>query len=221
MQFSKIGFTPKLIICDLDGTLVDSAGDIQHALNAALMEMGLATVTEFEVRGWVGRGASRLVYCVLEAGHHRKDLHDALLATFMRHYQAAVCDTSQLYDGVAEFIAACQQAHIPLACVTNKPYAPAKDLLAALNILQPFQLLIGGDTLPHKKPHPEPLLHCLRYFGVAAKDTLVLGDSRNDVEAALAAHIPCVAVSYGYNHGEPIEACKPEWIVDSLAELLR
>ena len=96
MQFSKIGFTPKLIICDLDGTLVDSAGDIQHALNAALMEMGLATVTEHEVRGWVGRGASRLVYCVLEAGHHRKDLHDDLLATFMRHYQAAVCDTSQL-----------------------------------------------------------------------------------------------------------------------------
>ena len=70
--------------------------------------------------------------------------------------------------------------------------------------------------MPHKKPHPEPFLHCLRYFDVSAKDTLVLGDSRNDVEAALAAHIPCVAVSYGYNHGEPIEACKPEWIVDSL-----
>jgi phosphoglycolate phosphatase len=138
----------------------------------------------------------------------------------MRHYQNSVCQSSQLYQGVAEFISACQQAQIPLACVTNKPYAPAKDLLAALNILQPFQLLIGGDTLPHKKPHPEPLLHCLRYFGVSAKDTLVLGDSSNDIEAALAAHIPCVAVSYGYNHGEPIEASKPEWIVDSLAEFL-
>jgi len=220
MQFSKIGFTPKLIICDLDGTLVDSASDIQHSLNGALNEMGLETVSEYDVRRWVGRGASRLVSCVLEAKHYRKELHDDLLAIFMRHYQADVCLNSQLYEGVAEFITACQQAHIPLACVSNKPYAPAKDLLAALNILQPFQLLIGGDTLPHKKPHPEPLLHCLRYFGVAVKDALVIGDSSNDIEAALAAHIPCVAVSYGYNHGEPIEASKPEWIVDSLAEFL-
>lgn len=220
MQFSKIGFTPKLIICDLDGTLVDSASDIQHSLNGALNEMGLETVSEYDVRRWVGRGASRLVSCVLEAKHYRKELHDDLLAIFIRHYQADICLNSQLYEGVAEFIAACQQAHIPLACVSNKPYAPAKDLLAALNILQPFQLLIGGDTLPHKKPHPEPLLHCLRYFGVAAKDALVIGDSSNDIEAALAAHIPCVAVSYGYNHGEPIEASKPEWIVDSLVEFL-
>lgn len=220
MQFSKIGFTPKLIICDLDGTLVDSASDIQHALNGSLNEMGLETVSEYEVRRWVGRGASRLVSCVLEAKHYRKELHDDLLAVFMRHYQAEVCLNSQLYEGVTEFIAACQQAHIPLACVSNKPYAPAKDLLAALNILESFQLLIGGDTLPHKKPHPEPLLHCLRYFGVAAKDALVVGDSSNDIEAALAAHIPCVAVSYGYNHGEPIETSKPEWIVDSLAEFL-
>lgn len=220
MQFSKIGFTPKLIICDLDGTLVDSASDIQYALNGALLEMGLEPVSEYDVRLWIGRGASRLISCVLEAKHYRRELHDDLLAVFMRHYQNSVCQSSLLYKGVAEFIAACQQAHIPLACVTNKPYAPAKDLLAALNILQPFQLLIGGDTLPHKKPHPEPLLHCLRYFDVASKDALVLGDSRNDVEAALAAHIPCVAVSYGYNHGEPIEASKPEWIVDSLAEFL-
>lgn len=220
MQFSKIGFTPKLIICDLDGTLVDSASDIQHALNGSLNEMGLETVSEYEVRRWVGRGASRLVSCVLEAKHYRKELHDDLLAVFMRHYQAEVCLNSQLYEGVTEFIAACQQAHIPLACVSNKPYAPARDLLAALNILESFQLLIGGDTLPHKKPHPEPLLHCLRYFGVAAKDALVVGDSSNDIEAALAAHIPCVAVSYGYNHGEPIETSKPEWIVDSLAEFL-
>ena len=220
MQFSKIGFTPKLIICDLDGTLVDSASDIQHSLNGALNEMGLETVSEYDVRRWVGRGASRLVSCGLEAKHYRKELHDDLLAIFIRHYQADICLNSQLYEGVAEFIAACQQAHIPLACVSNKPYAPAKDLLEALNILQPFQLLIGGDTLPHKKPHPEPLLHCLRYFGVAAKDALVIGDSSNDIEAALAAHIPCVAVSYGYNHGEPIEASKPEWIVDSLVEFL-
>ena len=103
--------------------------------------------------------------------------------------------------------------------MTNKPYAPAKALLSALNILQPFQLLVGGDTLPHKKPHPEPCYIVCVILKFLQK-ALVLGDSRNDVEAALAAHIPCVAVSYGYNHGEPIEACKPEWIVDSLSDLI-
>ncbi|HNH44489.1 MAG TPA: HAD hydrolase-like protein, partial [Agitococcus sp.] len=91
MQFKKIGFTPKLVIFDLDGTLVDSASDIQHALNNALSELGLESVTEYDVRRWVGRGASRLVSCVLEAKHYRKELHDELLAVFMRHYQAEVC----------------------------------------------------------------------------------------------------------------------------------
>ena len=152
----------------------------------------------------MGRGASRQITCVLDDKPYCRELHDDLLAVFMRHYQNSVCQSSQLYQGVASFIAACQQANIPLACVTNKPYNPAKDLLAALNILQPFQLLIGGDTLPHKKPHPEPLLHCLRYFDVSAKDALVLCDSSNDIEAALAAHMPWVAVSFGYNHCEPV-----------------
>ncbi len=96
MQFSKIGFTPKLIICDLDGTLVDSASDIQYALNGALNEMGLESVTEYDVRRWVGRGASRLVSCVLDSKHYRKELHDDLLAVFIRHYQKSVCQSSQL-----------------------------------------------------------------------------------------------------------------------------
>jgi phosphoglycolate phosphatase len=219
-MFSLIGFTPKLVMCDLDGTLVDSAADIHHCLNLALADLGLAQVSLPQVRNWVGRGASRLIYCVLETGHRPPDLHDELLAGFMRHYQQAVCQFSRFYDGVPEFLRACRQARIPLACVTNKPYAPAKGLLAALDCLDDFQLLIGGDSLPHKKPHPEPLLHCLRHFEVRPGEALMLGDSRNDVEAARAAGVPCVALPYGYNHGEPIEACGPTWIVPHLGVLL-
>jgi phosphoglycolate phosphatase len=81
-------------------------------------------------------------------------------------------------------------------------------------------LLLGGDSLPHKKPHPEPLQHCLQYFGVAAADALMVGDSRNDVDAAKAAGIRVVALPWGYNHGEPIEASHPDWLVDSLEKLL-
>lgn len=219
-MFSLIGFTPKLVLCDLDGTLVDSAADIHHCLNLALKDLGLVPVTATQVRNWVGRGASRLVYCVLEAGRYPADRHDELLASFMHHYQQAVCQFSRFYDGVPEFLAACRAAGIPLACVTNKPYAPAKGLLEALDCLEDFALLLGGDSLPHKKPHPEPLLHCLRHFGVRPEEALMVGDSRNDVEAARAARVPCVALPYGYNHGEPIEACEPRWIVPDLRVLL-
>jgi len=104
--------------------------------------------------------------------------------------------------------------------VTNKPYRPAVALLEALNLLDAFELVIGGDTLVHKKPHPEPLLHCLRHFQVSAAQALMVGDSRNDVDAARAAGIKSLALPYGYNHGEPIEACAPDRLVASLAELI-
>jgi phosphoglycolate phosphatase len=138
----------------------------------------------------------------------------------MARYQDAVCEASTVYPGVAEFVAAARGAGIRLACVTNKPYRPAVALLEALNLLDAFELVIGGDTLVHKKPHPEPLLHCLRHFQVSAAQALMVGDSRNDVDAARAAGIKSLALPYGYNHGEPIEACAPDRLVASLAELI-
>ncbi len=218
--FAAIGFTPRLVICDLDGTLVDSVADIHLALNRALADLGLAEVSQAQVRDWVGRGASRLVYCVLEHGRLDPTLHDALLAQFMRRYQAAVCEVSAVYPGVREFLSACRAAGITLACVTNKPYAPAKGLLEALDLLDSFELLLGGDSLLHKKPHPAPLQHCLRHFAVSAEAALMVGDSRNDVEAAQAAGIASLALPYGYNHGEDIQDSRPTWLVDSLADLL-
>jgi phosphoglycolate phosphatase len=218
--FSSLGFSPRLVMFDLDGTLVDSIADIALALNRALLDIGLPPVTDAQVQGWVGRGASRLMYCVLENEGRSPALHDALLARFMARYQESVCEASTVYAGARELVLACKAAGIHLACVTNKPYAPAKALLVALDLLEPFDVLLGGDTLAHKKPHPEPLLHCLRHFEVAAADALMVGDSRNDIEAAHAAHVRVVAVPYGYNHGEPIAAAKPDWLVESLAVLL-
>lgn len=220
MLFAPLEFVPRLVMFDLDGTLVDSVADIALSLNRALGDMALPEVSEAQVRTWVGRGASRLMYCVLEHQHRPADLHDVLLARFMARYQASVCEASTVYPGVRELLAACRQAGIHLACVTNKPYAPAKALLEALDLLEPFELLLGGDSLPHKKPHPAPVQHCLHEFGIDAAQALMVGDSRNDVEAARAAGVRCVVVPYGYNHGEPIEASQPDWQVESLSELL-
>jgi phosphoglycolate phosphatase len=205
---------------DLDGTLVDSVADIALSLNRALTDLGLPDVTLVQVQTWVGRGASRLVYCVLEHQLRPASMHDALLARFMARYQESVCEVSTVYAGVPELLAACRRDGIYLACVTNKPYAPAKALLEALNLLESFDLLLGGDSLVHKKPHPEPLLHCLRHFGIPAAQALMVGDSRNDIEAARAAQVPVLAVPYGYNHGEPVTAAGPDWLVESLLELL-
>ena len=119
-----------------------------------------------------------------------------------------------------ELLAACRAAGMFLACVTNKPHAPARALLDALDLLEPFDLLLGGDSLPHKKPHPGALLHCLQYFDVAAAQALMVGDSSNDVEAARAAGVKVAALPWGYNHGEPIATSHPDWLLQSLDELL-
>lgn len=222
-----LGELPRAILMDLDGTLIDSAADIALSLNRALDDLGLPRVSELQVRDWVGRGAGRLVEVVLQhvVPHHadnpyRHEVEARLLERFMARYQDSVCEASTVYPGVRDFIDAAQAAGIRLACVTNKPYKPAVALLRALDLLDDFELLIGGDTLAHKKPHPEPLLHCLRHFEVTASQALMVGDSRNDVDAARAAGIKVVAVPYGYNHGEPIEACAPDRLVASLAELI-
>lgn len=212
----------KAVFFDLDGTLVDSAIDIYHAMNTALAELGRPYVTEQQVRLWVGRGAAQLVWCVLkhqEVEVSPEQQHD-LLQVFLKHYEKNVCVDSKIYDGVLEFIQVCQQKNLFMACITNKPYEPAHDLLQALNLLSPFQLLLGGDSLTHRKPHPESLLHALHYFNIKPYEALMIGDSRNDVEAAHAAGMQCFALTYGYNHGEPVELCKPDLVLDSLRQLL-
>lgn len=221
------GGLPRLILMDLDGTLVDSAADIALSLNRALDDLALPPVSADQVRLWIGRGAARLLAVALEhvlprhaIDPQRHVLEAQLMTAFMARYEASVCEVSTVYPGVRAFVAAAQAQGITLACVTNKPYRPAIALLEALDLLVPFALVIGGDSLPHKKPHPAPLQHCLQHFAVPAGQALMVGDSRNDIDAAKAAGIRSLAVPYGYNHGEAIDACAPDRLVASLADLL-
>lgn len=209
----------KAVFFDLDGTLVDSAADIHGALQIALADLGLAPVREQQVREWVGRGAGRLIHCAIEHLAIDPALHSSLLNQFMLRYQSHVCVDSQVYDGVLRCLDYCKSQRLHLACITNKPLQPAKQLLSQLNLLSYFSLVLGGDSLDHRKPHPAPILHALDYYDLLPDQALMIGDSRNDVEAAHAAGLACIALTYGYNHGEPLEACAPDLLLDSLHEL--
>jgi len=211
-----------LVLFDLDGTLVDSAADLYRAMNLSLEKLGFATVTEAQVRVWVGKGAAKLCEAVLEHlfGQVDAQQQEQLLSTFVDVYAQELCVNTRVYEGVLPFLDYCQTHNITMACVTNKPEHLAKGILGILQLSPYFKIVIGGDSLSERKPHPLPLLHCVELEGTSTAETLMIGDSSNDVEAARRAGIDCIVVSYGYNHGESIYDCQPQQVVDHLAELV-
>ncbi|MFV5264047.1 phosphoglycolate phosphatase [Acinetobacter courvalinii] len=211
-----------LVLFDLDGTLVDSAADLYRAMNLSLTKLGLPLVTEAQVRVWVGKGAAKLCEAVLSHLFGQVDAQQQtqLLSTFMQVYAQELCVDTQVYDGVLPFLEYCQAHNIAMACVTNKPEHLARGILDVLELAPYFKMVVGGDSLAERKPHPLPLLHCVEQAGITTAETLMIGDSSNDVEAARRAGIDCIVVSYGYNHGESIYDCQPQQVVDRLVELV-
>jgi phosphoglycolate phosphatase len=180
----------------------------------------------------VGKGTEHLLRSVLahvlpRCGQSDADMADAVqalfptaLARYEHHYIAINGDYSAVYAGVKEGLQALKAAGLRLACVTNKPMAFTVPLLAAKGLDGLFEQVFGGDSFPVKKPDPLPLLKTCEALGSAPARTLMLGDSSNDAQAARAAGCPVVLVSYGYNHGQPIEGVDADGYVDSLMELM-
>ncbi|MFB2539513.1 MULTISPECIES: phosphoglycolate phosphatase [unclassified Acinetobacter] len=211
-----------VILFDLDGTLVDSAKDIYRAMNLTLADLGRPSVKEEQIRIWIGRGASQLCECVLkhQDGEVNSQQHQIVFDKFVATYEQNICVDTALYAGVAEFLQYCQQHGKKMAVVTNKPYQATINLLNELNLMDYFALVLGGDSLPERKPSPLPLLHSLEKLNCTAERALMIGDSRNDVESARSAGIDCVALTYGYNHGEPLADCQPQCVIDNLNVLI-
>ena len=212
----------KLILFDVDGTLVDTASDMYHSMNLSLEQLGWATVTEVQVRQWVGQGTGKLCDAVLQFlfGQIEPEKHQQLLKKYLEVYEQELCVYSRVFDGVQAFLDTCKNRHIEMACVTNKPEHLAKELLQKLQIDHYFSLVVGGDSLALRKPDPLPLLHSMQVFNTTQPQTLMVGDSKNDIEAARRAGIDCIVVSYGYNHGENIYDSDPQQVVDRLDQLL-
>lgn len=214
---------PELVLFDLDGTLVDSIPDLTSAVDAMLMTLGLEPAGQAQVSHWVGNGAPKLVERAIQA-MSAESLTEARLTQanqlFNEHYQYHNGEQACVYQGALAFLQHLHQQKISMGIVTNKPSQFTEQLLERLNLAHFFNLVLSGDSLPEKKPSPEPLLHAMDFFAKGPQDTLMVGDSINDVKAARSANVSVVAVSYGYNHGEQIDTANPDKVVDSLAELL-
>ena len=210
----------KAVIFDLDGTLVDSVPDLTLAMNHALNEQSLQLVTTEQVRLWVGNGSRKLV----ERSLHAQDIHDKaqldrLHKTFLVSYKRFLCSESVLYPGVADLLQQLSDRGIPMGLVTNKPIEFVPELLEALNIKHYFELLIGGNSLPEKKPSPAPLIHISKELGINTEACLMVGDSSSDVKSAQGAKMPCVLLKQGYNQGQDLSLLKPDWLLADVLEL--
>ena len=212
IDFSRIAAA----IVDLDGTMIDTVGDFEQALARTLADLALPPVDRAFITRTVGRGSMHLLRQTLaHVGGAPERLDDAW-AHYQRHYADVNGRHADVYPGVREGLAAMRARGWQLACVTNKPRAFALALLEAKGLRSSFEHVFGGDSFARQKPDPLPLLKTCEALGTSPAHTLMVGDSRNDCEAARAAGCPVVLVSYGYNHGEPVADARPDRVIDRL-----
>jgi phosphoglycolate phosphatase len=206
-------------IVDLDGTLVDTLGDFDAALNAMLADLALPAVHRAFIEHTVGKGSEHLIRSTLAHVGGNAAVFDAAWARYQHHYLRINGDHAGVYPGVIEGLQALRRRGLKLACLTNKPTAFAKPLLQKKGLDVFFDEVFGGDAFERKKPDPLPLLKTCEALGTPPARTLMVGDSSNDARAARAAGCPVVLVSYGYNHGEPVAGVDADGVIDRLDEL--
>ncbi|WP_395700527.1 phosphoglycolate phosphatase [Aquabacterium sp.] len=213
------GLAWQAAIVDLDGTMVDTVGDFEAALNRMLDELCLPHVDRGFIERTVGKGSEHLIRTTLAHVGAAVALYDPAWTAYQRHYLSINGEHSAVYPGVVEGLRRLRACGLPLACLTNKPTAFARPLLARKGLDGFFAEVFGGDAFERKKPDPLPLQMTCRALGSEPSRTLIIGDSSNDARAARAAGCPVVLVSYGYNHGEPVAAAGADAVIDRLDAL--
>jgi len=214
----------KVIIFDLDGTLINSAPDLALAVNHMLTSIGHKTFDETTIDGWVGNGAIVLVKRALSgsrtvAENIDNDLFEKALNVFLRFYAKNLCIKTAPYPNVLQTLNYLKSNGYRLAIVTNKPFDFVEPILKTLELIEYFEYFIGGDSLNEKKPSPLPLLHVCEKLEVTVDEALMVGDSKNDILASNACNMQNIGLTYGYNYGESIGVYNPSVICNDFGEI--
>ena len=219
--------TPGLIAFDLDGTLIETSGEIADAVNDTLLALGYAPVAQRRVDEWIGHGTRTLLIAAL--AHVQGTSPEAVLsagdfaaieAKFAEHYLRRCGTRSRLYPKVRETLIALRDHGVRLAVLTNKEGRYTDVVLQAHGLTPLLDAVISGDTLGVKKPDPAGLHGLMSRYGVTASRTLFVGDSRIDIATARNAGVSVWALPYGYNMGEPIEDSQPDLVIPDVSVLL-
>ncbi|MEY5097925.1 MAG: hypothetical protein RJA36_644 [Pseudomonadota bacterium] len=185
------------VLFDLDGTLIDSAPDLGHAADLMRVRRGLPSLPYEQYRPMAGAGARGMIGVAFGYGPDHPEF-GALREEFFANYEACMTERTRAFDGIAELLSALRSGGRSWGVVTNKSERFALPLTAAMPLFAAAGTVIAGDTTPHAKPHPEPLLEAARRLGLPPEACLYVGDDRRDIVAGRAAGMPTVAASYGY-----------------------
>jgi phosphoglycolate phosphatase len=222
------------VIFDLDGTLVHTLGDFQVALHRTMADLDLPPVSDALIAQTIGKGSEHLIRSLLAHQIARPEvkgvgqacaaltvdaLFDRAWLRYQHHYLAINGQFADVYPGVLDVLNHLAAQNVPMACLTNKPLAFAQALLKDKALTHYFGPVFGGDSFERKKPDPLPILKTCEALGSPVVRTLMVGDSSNDAQAAHAAGCPVVLVTYGYNHGQPVQDTPAAAWLDSLADL--
>ena len=211
------------IVIDLDGTLLNTAPELAESANRMLRDMGRQPVSQTLLMSYIGNGISWLVKRALTGDMHAEpevSLYDQALPIFEKHYTDLLLK-SKTFDGVIAGLDAMKAAGFRLGCITNKVARYTEPLLKGIDLAKYFEIVLSGDSLPEKKPHPMPLLHAAKFFGVPVAQVLLIGDSLNDALAARNAGCPIFCVPYGYNHGEPVDGLDLDAVIADLPAAMK
>ena len=206
---------------DLDGTLIDTAGEIAMAVNTTLNQYGYETVSEKQVTLWIGHGTAWLMQ---QAWPDKSDIEVArtwkvVMESFMQHYNSVVGSESKPFPYAIQTLTSLKQQGIKQAVVTNKEQPYTSKILAQHNMESFFDMVVAGNTLPYKKPNAAVIKHCLQSLDEHKETSLFVGDSEIDVTTAKNAGVTCWVVPYGYNAGRDIRSANPDRLINCLDEV--
>jgi 2-phosphoglycolate phosphatase len=212
---------PEAVLFDLDGTLIDTAPDMGGALNNLLIEENLPPLPLESIRPFVSQGGLVLTRLGFAESVAEAEI-EPLRQRFLQHYRAVVADNSRLFDGLENVLENLEARAIPWGIVTNKPEWLTHPLLEQLGLATRSAVVIGGDTLAQRKPHPRPLLEAARRIGIDSRQCIYVGDDERDIVAGKAAQMKTLVAAYGYiEDADAIDSWNADGVIDQPSDLLQ